>query len=169
MTFILSRPHSSTFMYKENVLDIIPLLEPRPTSMSQRGRPLPKFWWHLESFIVKQVICVMPAVFYYCSVYMHSYLRDCLLERFNSLSKLFIVCLISEDNIVDYYEETVDMVRVTFLFSLYINPTTAEQLRYNRAHICTKGMVECMLGVWKKLILVFTLYTEDAAWSSLLQ
>lgn len=164
MTYSFSRPHSSTFMYKENALDIISLLESGlPLWDIEVGLDSSKdmFWcslryvlitlkfWHLESFIVKQVICVMPAVFYYCSVYMHSYFRDCPLERFNSLSKLFIVCLISEDNIVDYYEEIVDMVRVTFLFALYINLTTAEQLRYNRAHICTRGMVECMLGVWK--------------------
>uniref|UniRef100_A0AAZ3SBJ8 DDE Tnp4 domain-containing protein n=1 Tax=Oncorhynchus tshawytscha TaxID=74940 RepID=A0AAZ3SBJ8_ONCTS len=39
-----------------------------------------------------------------------------------------------------------------FVFTPYINPTTAEQQRYNRAHIRMRGMVERMFGVWKNLI-----------------
>uniref|UniRef100_A0A673IY39 Putative nuclease HARBI1 n=1 Tax=Sinocyclocheilus rhinocerous TaxID=307959 RepID=A0A673IY39_9TELE len=36
-----------------------------------------------------------------------------------------------------------------FLFTPYINPTTAEQQIYNRAHIRTSGMVELIFGIWK--------------------
>ncbi|KAI2650812.1 hypothetical protein H4Q32_025635 [Labeo rohita] len=36
-----------------------------------------------------------------------------------------------------------------FLFTPYLHPTTAEQLRYNQAHMRTRGLVERMFGVWK--------------------
>ncbi|KAM3874193.1 putative nuclease HARBI1 [Diretmus argenteus] len=36
-----------------------------------------------------------------------------------------------------------------FLFTPYLNPITAPQKRYNRAHIRTRGMVERMFGIWK--------------------
>lgn len=35
------------------------------------------------------------------------------------------------------------------LFTPYSHPTTAEQWRYNQAHIRTRGLVERMFGVWK--------------------
>lgn len=36
-----------------------------------------------------------------------------------------------------------------FLFTPYLHPTTAEQLRYNQAHMRTRGLVERMFGVWR--------------------
>uniref|UniRef100_A0A9J7XNM0 DDE Tnp4 domain-containing protein n=1 Tax=Cyprinus carpio carpio TaxID=630221 RepID=A0A9J7XNM0_CYPCA len=55
-----------------------------------------------------------------------------------------------------------------FLFTPYINPTITEQQRYNRAHIQTRDMVECMFGIWKNQFqclrntqLAFTLHLDE--------
>uniref|UniRef100_A0A3Q0S8H5 DDE Tnp4 domain-containing protein n=1 Tax=Amphilophus citrinellus TaxID=61819 RepID=A0A3Q0S8H5_AMPCI len=36
-----------------------------------------------------------------------------------------------------------------FLFTPYLHPIRPEQQRYNQAHIHTRGLVECMFGIWK--------------------
>ncbi|KAG9282036.1 putative nuclease HARBI1 [Astyanax mexicanus] len=36
-----------------------------------------------------------------------------------------------------------------FLFTPYLHPTTAEQWRYNQAHMLTRALVERMFGIWK--------------------
>uniref|UniRef100_A0A665WAX2 DDE Tnp4 domain-containing protein n=1 Tax=Echeneis naucrates TaxID=173247 RepID=A0A665WAX2_ECHNA len=36
-----------------------------------------------------------------------------------------------------------------FLFTLHLHPVRPDQQRYNKAHIRSRGLVECMFGIWK--------------------
>lgn len=39
--------------------------------------------------------------------------------------------------------------QTNFLFTPYLHPVRPEQQRYNQAHMLTRGLIECMFGVWK--------------------
>uniref|UniRef100_A0A8C7DRS1 DDE Tnp4 domain-containing protein n=1 Tax=Oncorhynchus kisutch TaxID=8019 RepID=A0A8C7DRS1_ONCKI len=182
-------------MYKENALEIISLLQPRLSSLSQRGRPLPNSLqvlitlrflasgiFHCETvdlcgaseatvcLIVHKVcraICELRSLYIKflgaagCHVPIKCPTTPDAEEYKNCKNWFSInvqgVCTSSLEfsNIFQRGQHSGLLFgdsgydQSNFVFTPYINPTTAEQQRYNQAHIYTGEMAEHMLGVWK--------------------
>uniref|UniRef100_A0A8C7KNI3 DDE Tnp4 domain-containing protein n=1 Tax=Oncorhynchus kisutch TaxID=8019 RepID=A0A8C7KNI3_ONCKI len=194
----------SYVQYKGNALEIISLLEPRLSSLSQRGRPLPNSLqvlvtlrflafgiFHRETgdlcgaseATVCRIVQGLQGVIA-CIDGCHVPIKcpptpdaEEYRNRKNWFSNVQGVCTPNLEflNVVALWKLATHDSRIflnsslcaqfqrgqhsglqlgdsgyvqsNFLFTPYINPTTAEQQRYDRAHSCTRAMVKHMFGV----------------------
>uniref|UniRef100_A0AAZ3S171 DDE Tnp4 domain-containing protein n=1 Tax=Oncorhynchus tshawytscha TaxID=74940 RepID=A0AAZ3S171_ONCTS len=182
----------SYVQYKENALEIISLLEPRLSSLTQRGRPLPNSLqvlitlrflafgiFHRETGDLcgasEATVCRIvqglqdehfPGVIA-CIDGCHAPIKcptpdaEEYRNRKNWFSNVQGICtpnleIFLNSSLCAQFQRgqhsglqlgDSGYVQSNFLFTPYINPTTVEQQRYNRAHSCTRAMVKDMFGV----------------------
>uniref|UniRef100_A0A8C8JCK4 DDE Tnp4 domain-containing protein n=1 Tax=Oncorhynchus tshawytscha TaxID=74940 RepID=A0A8C8JCK4_ONCTS len=167
-------------MYKEIALEIISLLEPKLSSLSHGGRPLPN---SLQVLITLRFLA--SGIFHretgdLCGASEATVKQKWQFYEYGHIpgvigcidgSHVPIKCPSTPDKATNHDSRIFlnsslsaqfqrgqhsglllgdsGYGQSNFLFTPYINPTTAEQQRYNRAHIRTRGLVKRMFGVWK--------------------